>query len=255
MPDVTEHKPGLFCWTDLATSDPAGATKFYQSLFGWGSHDVPIGEGEMYSMQQLRGRDVAAIYRLTVDQKKQGVPPHWFCYFAVRDVDRSASDAGSIGGQIIAPPFDVFDSGRMAVIQDPTGGMFGLWQAGKHIGTQISMEPHVPCWTELLTNDTEKAGRFYTGLFGWGMKESPEYTEFLHEGNSHAGMMRIREEWGGMPPTWSLYFLVDDCDAIVASAKRLKGDIMVPPTDVENVGRFSMLQDPQGAVFSVIRLG
>jgi predicted enzyme related to lactoylglutathione lyase len=113
------------------------------------------------------------------------------------------------------------------------------------------------CWNELLTNDTEKAKDFYTKLFGWNSKtdsgETP-YTEWINGEEHIGGMMQIQPHMGPMPPNWGIYISVDDCDAKVEQAKSLGARVYVPPMDIPHVGRFSVLSDPQGAVFNIIKL-
>lgn len=254
MTQVTRHEPGSFCWPELATTDPAGAKKFYAGLFGWTANDQPAGPDVVYSILQLGGRDAGALYELEKAQQERGVPPHWNTYVSVESADEAAKNAKELGATVIAGPFDVMEAGRMAILQDPTGAVFCVWQAGTNIGARVINEPGALCWCELDTNDTESAGRFYTKLFGWAAKESPQYTEFRRDGTPIGGMMRIPKEWGDVPPNWLPYFAVADCDATAAKAKDLGGSVTVPPTDIPNVGPFAVLQDPQGAVFAIYRL-
>jgi len=254
MTHVTLHEPGSFCWPELATTDPAGAKKFYSGVFGWTANDRPAGPDMMYTMLQLEGRDAGALYEMEKSQKEQGIPPHWNTYVSVESADEAAKKAKELGATAIAYPFDVMDVGRMAILQDPTGAVFCVWQAKKSIGASVVNEPGALCWCELDTNDTQAAGRFYTRLFGWTAKESPQYTEFRRNGTPIGGMMRIPEDWGDVPPNWLPYFAVADCDATAAKAKDLGGSAFVPPTDIPNVGRFAVLRDPQGAVFAIHRL-
>ncbi|HET9234968.1 MAG TPA: VOC family protein, partial [Candidatus Eisenbacteria bacterium] len=164
MPEVSKHKPGMFCWIELATTDPAGAKRFYSELFGWAANDMPAGEGMTYTMLQLGGKDVGGLYRMQPEQEQGGVPPHWFTYVAVGSADDAAKKAASLGATVIMPPFDVLDVGRMAALQDPTGAHFAVWEARRHSGTGIVGEPGTHCWTELMTTDTRKAGEFYNKL-------------------------------------------------------------------------------------------
>jgi hypothetical protein len=254
MTEVTRHEPGSFCWPELATTDPAGAKKFYAGLFGWTANDQPAGPDMVYSILQLGGRDAGALYELEKAQQERGVPPHWNTYVSVESADDAAKKARELGAKVIAGPFDVMEAGRMAILQDPTGAVFCVWQAKNNIGARVINEPGALCWSELDTNDTDSAERFYTKLFGWTTKVSPEYTEFDRGSTPIGGMMRIPKEWGDVPPNWLPYFAVSDCDATAAKAKELGGSVTVPPTDIPNVGPFAVLQDPQGAVFAVYRL-
>jgi len=259
MPEVTSHAPGSFCWMELNTSDPEAAKTFYKGLFSWDSEDMPAGPDMVYTMLRIKGLEVGALCGLQPEQKAHGVPPHWMTYISVASADDSAEKAASLGGKVMAPPFDVMDVGRMAIIQDPQGAMFCLWQAKAHIGQRLVGENGTFGWDELWTTDRKAAAAFYSGLFGWGTKEGDMgamgvYTEWQNGGQSIGGMMEIAPQMGPVPPNWLPYFMVEDCDATTAKATSTGGKAMVPPTDIPNVGRFSVLQDPQGATFAVIKL-
>jgi predicted enzyme related to lactoylglutathione lyase len=147
----------------------------------------------------------------------------------------------------------------MAVCHDPTGAHFSIFRGAEHPGAaQTGLRHGTFCWRELMTRNPDAAGRFYTRLFPWSAKASSAgqgYTEFQLGGQSIAGMMEIAKEMGDVSPHWGSYVQVDDVEATVNQAKKLEARILVPPTDVPNVGRFSTLSDPTGAVISVIQLG
>jgi len=258
MSEVTEYNPGTFCWPELVASDSEKAKEFYKSLFNWNINDVPIGNDTVYSMAAIGDKAVGAMYQRFPEQSEQGVPSHWASYVSVSNVDEAVEKAGSLGAGIIMEPMDVFDAGRMAVIQDPTGGIVSLWQPVKHIGAQVVNEHGALCWNELVSNDTEKAKEFYTGLFGWTAQDQDfngmNYTIFINGERPAGGMMEIQEEWGEMPPTWFVYFAVNDCDATVEEAKSLGGEVVNPPMDIEGVGRIAFIKDSQDAVFAIIQL-
>lgn len=260
MPERKSYVSGTPNWVDLQTTDQAAAKQFYSGLFGWDFDDQPIdaANGVYYSIATLNGLDVGAI--APPDATAVGVPPHWNSYVSVDDVDAVAAAVAPAGGTVIAPPFDVMDAGRMAVLQDPTGAVFQVWEPKQHVGTRIQREPGSLCWTELVTTDTKAAQTFYTSLFGWAAKtggaQPDEYTEFSVNGVPGAGMMAIRPEWGpNIPAHWTPYFQVSDCDASAAKARALGAEVGVPPTDIPNVGRFAMLADPQGAKFAIFTPG
>src|SRR5438067_1881407 len=127
MPNIEKHEPGSFCWIELATTDQNAAKAFYTELFGWAASDFPMGPGEFYTMFELDGRDAAATYTMKEQMRSQGIPPHWMIYIAVDSADATAGKVTAARGKVIAPPFDVFDIGRMAVLQDPTGAVFSAW--------------------------------------------------------------------------------------------------------------------------------
>ena len=256
MVERTKHDPGTFSWVELATRDGAAAKRFYTSLFGWGFDDMPVGDGSVYTMLTKNGKKVGALYQMSPQQ--QGVPPHWNSYVTVASADDSAAQAKKLGGNVMLEPFDVLDAGRMAIVSDPTGAVFSLWQSKRHIGAELVNEPSSFCWNELYTTDPKKAADFYMGLFGWTKDarhmDYGEYVIFNQGGRQMCGMMQIPKEWGPVPPHWLVYFAVDDCDASVAKATSLGAKAMMPPMDIENVGRFAMLTDPEGSGFAVIRL-
>ena len=251
-----EHAPGSFCWIELATTDGEAAKKFYAELFGWEAKDQPVGPDMVYTMLKLNGKDVGALFQKG-EQMKQ-VPTHWASYISVTNADESAAKAKSLGGTVVQEPFDVMEVGRMAVIADPTGAHFCIWQPKQHKGVGVKGETNSLCWNELLTNDTERAKDFYTKLFGWKSKTDTgavAYTEWINGEEHIGGMMQIQPQMGPMPPNWGIYIAVDDCDAKVAKATSLGARTYVPSTDIPNVGRFAVLADPQGAVFNIIKLG
>jgi predicted enzyme related to lactoylglutathione lyase len=254
MTEVTRHEPGEFCWAELATTDAKGAKDFYTSLFGWTFVDNPMGPEMVYTRLQLGGKDVAALYTQMKDQREQGIPPNWMCYVAVASADETAKKATELGGKVLQPAFDVMDFGRMAVLQGPEGAVFSIWQAGTHTGAQRVNEPGAMCWCELWTRDPDASSRFYQRLFGWTLKgNDPSYLEIQRGGKSIGGIMPMRKGMEGVPPAWGVYFMTADCDATAKKAASLRGGLMMGPQDIENVGRFAVVKDPQGAAFSIFQ--
>lgn len=256
MVEVVRHEPGSFSWAELSTSDPAAAKRFYSSLFGWTVVDNPMGPDMVYTRLQLGGRDAAALYNQMKEQRDQGIPPNWMVYVTVANADDSAKKVKELGGSVLQEPFDVMSYGRMAVCADLDRAVFAVWQPGTHIGVQVANEPGALSWCELATNDTARAGRFYAGLFGWGLKtrEDFPYVELMQGDRPIGGLFPMDEQMKGIPPYWGVYFQVADCDAAAAKARSLGGKVHFGPKDIPSVGRFAMLQDPQGAAFSVIQL-
>lgn len=256
MVRMTTYPHGTFCWVELSTTDTEAAKAFYGSLFGWETEDSPAGGG-VYTMCKKGDVSVAAIQSLQEEMRSQGHPPFWMSYVNVDDVDASAAKAEELGGRILAPPFDVMDVGRMAVVQDPTKAALALWQAASHPGAGIVGEPGALCWNELSTADVETAHAFYTGLFGWTSEKQDMgrfvYTVFSTAGRQVAGMAPLTPEMGPMPPSWGVSFAVEDVDGDAGRIKDLGGNVVMPPMDFPG-GRFAVASDPQGAFFSIVRL-
>jgi hypothetical protein len=251
------HAPGTFCWPELVTTDQEGAERFYAGLFGWEVTHFPMGPAAHYTIFQIGGRDCAAAYPRNSGQVGQEIPPHWQSYVAVADVDRSAARAAELGGAVLVPPFDVMEMGRSAVIADPTGAVFSLWQAKSHPGVGVRDAVGALTWSELVTRDPARAAAFYMALLPWSARAMPlegsEYTVFTREESPVAGMMAMGPDFGDTPPHWMPYFQVTDCDAASARAVGLGATVLHPSSDVPGVGRFCILRDPQGAAFTVMR--
>ena len=258
MTETANPAPGIFCWFELGTSDAAAAKTFYGELFGWTATDTPAGPDMIYTILSRDGKDVGALYKLTEEHKSKGVPPHWLSYVLVTSADESAAKATALGGTVTMGPFDVGDMGRMAVIEDPSRAVFALWQPASASAKMLRDEPNTLCWNELQTSDTAKALEFYTKLFGWTTKSGEMgpmvYHEIMNDGKPIGGMMAIAPEMGPIPPHWLGYIWVEDCDATASKAKALGAGLHVPPMDIPNVGRFAIIQDPQGATFAIITL-
>ena len=258
MAEFNQYRPGTFNWVDLATSDAEAAKQFYTKLFGWSFVDMPAGEAGIYTMLYLEGKEVAGLYQLAEAQQSQGIPPHWMSYVSVVSANETANKARSLGGQVVMEPMEVMESGRMGLIQDPTGAMLAIWEPKAHIGTRLANVPGALSWNELATTDTDKAGQFYSQLFNWETQVDEfgptTYTTFINQGRMNGGMIQMTEEWGGAPPHWLVYFAVADCDQSAETAKSLGATILVPPTDAGDIGRFAVIQDPQGAVLSIMKL-
>ncbi|MFZ0481030.1 MAG: VOC family protein [Terriglobales bacterium] len=257
MTNIEKHSAGSFCWIELATTDQAAAKSFYGTLFGWTPNDMPMGPGDVYTIFRLDGRDTSAAYTLRPDQRAQHVPPHWMLYIQVDNVDASAAKVPGLGGKVIMLPFDVYDAGRMSVIQDPTGAHFCLWQTNKSTGTGIAAVHGTLCWADLSTSDPDRAAAFYSGLLGWQFTRSEkDDSGYLHIKNGEhfiGGLPPSKHMQPGMPSHWLSYFLADDVDVTANKAKEMGARLLLPPMSVEGVGRMSIVADPQGAVFAIFK--
>jgi predicted enzyme related to lactoylglutathione lyase len=252
MGERSSYTPGTFSWVDLTTTDQESAKAFYSGLFGWTADDRPVGDGMYYSMQQKDGKSVAAISLQPEQQREAGVPPLWNSYITVESADDAAGKAGDLGGTVHAPPFDVMDVGRMAVIADPQGAFFMVWEPKTTIGAELVNVPGALCWNELYTSDLDAARDFYSGLFGWEwqpFENSPDpYFVVMNQGRGNGGVRGLAEP--SMPPNWLVYFAVEDIDEGVAKAGELGGTTMMGPMDI-GIAKIAILQDPQGGVFAL----
>jgi predicted enzyme related to lactoylglutathione lyase len=257
MTVITKHAPGTFCWAELATSNQAAATTFYTRLFGWTHRDSPMPDGTTYTMLEMGGGPVAALYPQNPKMTPPGTPPNWLAYLAVENADQTAAKVKATGGQVMAPPFDVQQFGRMAVCADNLGAVFAIWQAGTHPGIARTQEPGALSWVQLNAGDPGAAAMFYQAVFGWAHRRDPmpqggEYITWMTGGQQAGGGMPM-PPGANAPAHWLLYFGSADVDATSAKAVTLGGKTLVPPMDIPGTGRFAVLADPQGAVFAIVK--
>jgi uncharacterized protein len=252
MTETLVHAPGTPSWVDLASPDVDASRRFYGDLFGWEAWIAPQPEAGGYTIFLKNGKQVAGLGGIFME----GQPPAWSTYVSTDDADSTAQKVRDAGGQVIVEPFDVMDQGRMAVFQDPTGAYISIWQGKAHQGSQLVNEPGSFGWNELATRDIAAAKDFYGKVFGWGYKDSAmpqggSYTEWQLNGKSIGGGMEMGENYPPqVPPHWLVYFVVEDADLSTAKAEELGAKVLMPPMDIQP-GRFSVLQDPQGAAFAL----
>src|SRR5215472_3090169 len=252
MADTTTIAAGTPSWVDLGSPDVDASVKFYGDLFGW-TADEGSPEFGGYRMLRSNGKQVAGVGPLMNPQQ----PPAWTTYVSVDNARATSDKAKKAGGQVLVETMQVGDAGSMAIIQDPTGAVFGLWQPDQHKGSEVFNTPVAPTWNELSTRDVEAAKRFYSAVFGWDPHTHGEgaqaYTEWHLSGKSIGGMMETPAQVpAAVPPYWLTYFAVADPDAIVKKAQELGATVIVPATDIPQ-GRFAVLSDPAGATFAIIK--
>lgn len=250
MSERTSYEPGTPSWVDLATPDPAAAKEFYGALFGWQAQDAgPPEETGGYAMFTLRGKNVAGVSPLMSEDQ----PAVWSTYVATDDADAVVARAKDAGGLPIVEPMDVMDAGRMAFVMHPAAGAIGVWQAGRHTGAELVNEPGTFTWSQLHTRDQDGAARFLGDVFGWTRQEFGGMPMFnIGERGIATAMDMPPGTPDQVPPYWMAIFASADTDGTVAKAAERGGQVLVEPFDIENVGRFAVLADPQGVAFGVI---
>ncbi|WP_026412163.1 VOC family protein [Actinomadura oligospora] len=245
---------GTPCWVDCQVDDPVAASGFYAALFGW---EITGGEEASggYLMGMKDGQAAAGIG----PKPQPGMLSVWTTYFAADDVDAIARKVTAAEGQVVMPPFDVLDVGRMTVAADVTGGVFGIWQARAHKGAGVYNEHGSYCWNELHTRQLEAAKKFYADVFGFtytdvGDGTTMRYATFTPPGGGESvGGMNDDTLMPGdpMPSHWLTWFQFDDVDTGAARVNELGGTTLMPPTD-SPVGRMAVVTAPQGEAFGII---
>jgi uncharacterized protein len=249
---MTAPTPGVPNWVDLGTADLDGAKRFYTELFGWSAH-VSGDEYGGYTVFNLNGRPAAGAGPLF----GAGQPTAWSTYIATADSDTIAARVTAAGGQVLVPPFDVMEQGRMAAFLDSAGAPFSVWEAGTMPGAEVFDVPGALTWNELTTRDPDGAIGFYGHVFGWTARDSSTagvpYLLWEFRGHTIGGLQpMLGSGWPqDMPSHWMIYFAVADCDGTAGHARDLGGRVLRPPTPTP-LGRSAVLADPQGGTFSVL---
>ncbi|MFF5970481.1 VOC family protein [Streptomyces sp. NPDC012769] len=251
----TDFTTGSPSWIDLGSPDTDAAAVFYGRVFGWDF--VPAGpEAGGYGFFQQDGRTVAALGPLT----EEGASSAWTVYFQTPDAEATEHAAEANGGTVRVPAFDVMDAGRMAALTDPGGAEFAVWQPGTIKGLERTSEDNTLVWAELHTGDPEVTLAFYSALFGWRWQamDTPGMTyrvvstaEGDQQDASFGGVAPLQS--GASRARWVPYFAVTDPDVIATSVQESGGSVLMPPTDVPDVGRIAWLADPFGAPFAVLK--
>ncbi|HEV3378830.1 MAG TPA: VOC family protein [Thermoleophilaceae bacterium] len=264
MSERDGFQPGVPSWVDVMGPDPDRLTDFYGAVFGWDFSEpgeMPGDPPGRYYVAQLRGREVAGVASLP----DQAGGPAWTTYIEVESVDRTAPQIEQAGGKVLGGPFDVPPAGRIAVVADPQGAPFAIWQPGERRGAQLVNEPGAWSMSALNTPDRDGAAAFYDAVFGWTL-------DTFQLGDTEVGLFRLPGYVGGepgqpvprdlvaitMPPQgdearWGVDFWIDDADRAVAAAEQHGGSVVSPVSDVPPF-RQAVLADPNGVPFSVSQL-
>lgn len=247
--------PGTPCWADVPMPDRSAAEAFYRAVVGW-EFEAPDPSMGGYANALVDGvRAVGSMTPMGDDQ-----PVAWTLYFATADADATAAAVEANGGTVRAPPMDVPpDLGRMAIAADPTGAVFGLWQAGSHPGTGVFGQPGAIAWEDLRSTDPAAATAFYRAVFGVEVHPldmaGPDYGEF-HLPGDDAPLGGIGGMMGGViggagGSHWLVYFAVGDVDAALEQVEAQGGSVTAPAFD-SPYGRMATVTDPAGAPFVII---
>lgn len=253
---------GAFCWSQLNSTDAAACEPFYARLFGWSATHEDMGGAHLTLF--TRGSEQIATLMQIPPQPPSGEAPrsHWMGYVWVEDLDAAFAQSKRLGATPFVAPSPIPGVGRFAVIGDPGGAVLGIYEqdAPPSPATPLPAGPGAFLWYELTTRAVEASIAFYTGLFGWTTQDWPmdfgTYTLFLRGEEPVAGLMPMTgPEWEGVPNHWMPYVGVADVDERFAAVPALGGSGCVPPTDIPEVGRFAVVNDPSGGVLSLFKGG
>lgn len=252
------QQPGAFSWYELMTTDVDGAVEFYTQLFGWTTTKSTLSDGGRYIVLNVAGTAFGGL--MTIPPQAQGAPPSWGLYVTVADIEATVQQAQDSGAVIIVPPTTI-EGSQFAVLQDPQGAVFSLMTYAQVPDAPATVDIYAQhgaiSWPELMTTDLDAAVKFYTQLFGWTTEETvmengEKYITVNVAGVPMGGISKLPPQPQNIPPYWGLYVTVTDVDASAAQAQELGGKLFMPPMDVPDVGRFCVIQDPQGAYIALM---
>lgn len=250
-----------FCWTELGTTDTEKAAKFYARVFGWERMPPQLysrgGNPVDYTLLCLGGRIVGGLHPLSGAQRKQGARPRWLSYVCVGDAASASSRARELGATVLVSPLDVLDLGRLSILRDPAGALFGTWQSiGLERAFQAQDQIGCASWFEHVSDDVPRAARFYGALFGWSQRSSAEEDGgrilLEHDGALIAGLRSSVQASGKLPPQWLTFFQTEDCEASCQRVVTQHGSVISGPLDSTRSARPAVVNDPQGAAFGLL---
>lgn len=238
---------GTPAWAELVAPDLDAVRRFYGPLFGW-TFDVGGPETGHYTTALLGGRPVAGITPTPPDTPDAA--PGWTTHLATADVQARADRAVAAGAQVLLGPLSVMDMGSMALVTDPTGATFALWQSGTRIGAEVVDEPGAMIWNEQMSPQFAEALDFYRALFDYQVEDMSqpgfEYAAISTDTGPVGGIGGDTDS--GRGARWEVTFAVRDTDAAVAHAIELGGQVHYPPQD-SPYGRIAGVTGPSGERF------
>ncbi|MBM4253206.1 MAG: VOC family protein [Deltaproteobacteria bacterium] len=250
MSKARQQDVGSFVRWELMTRSVAQALDFYKSLFSWSYDAAELNDGATYYHLLHGNHRIGGIYAMADDLAGKPAAAHWTPYLGVSDVDQSLLEAKSMGAKVTAESFDFAALGRMALLLDPTGAPFGLWQDQQRTLLERSV-----AWHELSTHDAESAATFYGDLFNWITRPDSQgevaITRFYSGPRPTAALITLSPRFRAVPPHWLPYFYVEDMALATKALTQSGGRILAEPSHGPS-GTQAVVQDPQGAVFGVM---
>jgi len=249
MTTFTRHDEGMPSWVDtsVATVEQHHDKRaFLTALFDW-TWDVGPPETGSYAVAHTNGRPV---FGLGIGSGGSGQLVTYFTTSSVEDAVRRATE---LGASVVMGPLDIGDPGTMALLADPTGATYGLWQPNNFHGFGVQYELNAPGWFDHVSSDPERAGAFYANVSG-------------HELNRPGGDMRVLqkgEQWyasfsqaaDGEEPHWRPIYVVDSLQRVHETVPRHGGAIVVEESPVPGSAICVFSEPVNGTLMTVMRAG
>lgn len=262
LPSITESPtgerlPGKIIWRDLLTDDPSASQRFYGELFGWEFESIGtasnLRSNTAYTLIRHNGRLIGGMIDTLALNNRDDIS-QWVVLMAVEDLDARVTAVTGSGGEIIAPPTDLQDRGRLALVRDAEGALLGLLETRDGDPGDSDPEYGGFLWDELWTSDMQNAAAFYNAVAGLtadavdadaGEAVAPDYNVLRAGETPRVGMMPVPLD--GLDPVWVSYIRVADPAAITARVSSLGGRVIVEAGPRPLGGEVAFVAGPSGA--------
>ena len=250
--------PSKFVWYELHTPNTDAATRFYGGVLGWGTRERGM-DGAPYTLVTVGQTPVGGILQKPAAAFSQGNQPHWIGYLGVEDVDRRSDALVAAGGVVLRQAEDIPEIGRFAVVADPQGAPFVLFQPPPGMQQPAALARGTlgtSAWHDLITLDWTAEFDFYAGLFGWSKSDAMDmgpngtYQVFTAGSEPIGGMMNRMDP--AVPPGWLFYFHVAEIHAAVTRVAEHGGNVIHGPSPVPGGLLIAHCLDTQGAIFGIV---
>lgn len=248
-----EHDPGRVIWHDLLTSDMEGSQRFYGGLFGWEFEELPLSLGVGQSSRYLLIRQEGQLIGGMVDVSRVDTNANssqWVVLISVTDVDAATDAARQAGGQVLTPPTDLNERGRIAVVTDSFGALFAMLETRD--GDPADREPGYGqfMWDEVWVPDIAAASEFYKQLAPYALVTEQEsgtnYKGLAVDGKPRVGVLQNPLQDDGLEPTWVSYIRVADM-TVLDEVAALGGEVLLDAQPRAIGGEVAIIRGPSGA--------
>ena len=247
-----EQLTGKFVWYDLFTHDLQTTSAFYQELFGWTFTDTVPSSPRVKTINR-DGVSIANVVQID-PLKKDTNESAWLGYVSVPDVDEAAEVVKLHKGTIYKEPSDLPERGRIAIVVDGQGAIFGLVNSSTGDPSDQVDRQNKFIGSELWTTDLDKAIAMYTALAGYELNvievgADIKYHLLTRDSMPRAGLVKI--SWDGVKPNWIPYIAVEDVLQTIAQVEKKGGRLLVKPSEDMRDNPLAIIADPSGAVFGI----
>lgn len=238
-----------FAWADLSTFDLENIKKFYSKLFGWQYQSE-----QGYNIGLANNKESSGICTMPEKFKKINMPSFWMSYVQVSDIESIVKKSEKNGGKVEVYPEDFGGFGKVALIRDPSGAGFTVYQGKDLKGKDVLGNHGRMTWNELYVSDLNLVQPFYENVFGWKIKKEKNTLaryKILNQKHEHIATIQVlSNEIKGDKEFWGVYFSVDNLDDAEKIIKENSGKII--SKEVSSFGKYLIAEDPCGAFFYLL---